>query len=103
MNLLTPRLHLRAFEPGDINETYLGWLNDPMVTRFSNQRLRHHTVDSCAAYLASFQAGANSFLLIERREDQRSIGTASAATTTVANPSASQKFNPSLCIAQIAA
>ena len=76
MNLLTPRLHLRAFEPGDINETYLGWLNDPMVTRFSNQRLRHHTVDSYAAYLASFQAGANSFLLIERREDQRSIGTA---------------------------
>lgn len=76
MNLLTPRLCLRPFQAEDINALYLGWLNDPVVTRFSNQRFSHHTADSCASYLASFAASNNSFLLIERNQDQTPIGTA---------------------------
>jgi ribosomal-protein-alanine N-acetyltransferase len=75
MELITPRLHLRPFPPEDITEAYLGWLNDPMVTRFSNQRFRQHTAESSAAYLASFASTANSFLLIEQRSDGRPIGT----------------------------
>jgi len=76
MELTTPRLHLRPFRQADINTTYLGWLNDPEVTRFSNQRFRQHTTESCAAYLSSFEGSANSFLLMEQRHDQRPIGTA---------------------------
>lgn len=75
MELITPRLHLRPFHPEDITEAYLGWLNEPMVTRFSNQRFRQHTAKSSAAYLASFAGTANSFLLIEQRSDGRPIGT----------------------------
>lgn len=76
MKLVTPRLRLRPFQPADINATYLGWLNDPEVTRFSNQRFHQHTAESCEAYLASFTASSNSFLLIEKRQDQQPIGTA---------------------------
>lgn len=76
MNLITPRLGLRPFEAADINATYLGWLNDPEVTRFSNQRFRRHSAESCAAYLANFAGSSNSFLLIEQLVDQRPIGTA---------------------------
>lgn len=76
MNLITPRLHLRPFQVADINATYLGWLNDPEVTRFSNQRFQQHTAESCTAYLASFAGSSNSFLLIEQLEDQRPLGTA---------------------------
>ena len=76
MNLIVPRLRLRPLEAADITATYLAWLNDPVVTRFSNQRFHQHTPDSCAAYLASFAGSSNSLLLIEQRQDQRPIGTA---------------------------
>ena len=76
MNLVTPRLRLRPFQVADINANYLGWLNDPDVTLYSNQRFREHTVESCNTYLASFAGSSNSFLLIEQLEDLRPIGTA---------------------------
>ena len=76
MDLTTPRLRLRPFQPDDITAAYLGWLNDPEVTRFSNQRFRQHTAESSAAYLASFVGTANSFLLIEQSSEGRPIGTA---------------------------
>lgn len=76
MNLITPRLRLRAFQAIDINDTYIGWLNDTQVTRYSNQRFRCHTAESCSVYLAGFQQSFNSFLLIERLVDHLPIGTA---------------------------
>ena len=76
MNLTTPRLRLRPFTAADISPSYLGWLNDPGVNRFSNQRFQRHTAESCAAYLNSYAGSANSFVLIERLEDQQPIGTA---------------------------
>ncbi len=76
MELLTPRLSLRPFEKSDITTTYLGWLNDSFVTRFSNQRFRRHTKESSEAYLSGFAETSNSFLLIKKRSDNKSIGTA---------------------------
>lgn len=32
------RTMLTRFQPSDITSGYVGWLNDPMVVRFSNQR-----------------------------------------------------------------
>jgi ribosomal-protein-alanine N-acetyltransferase len=74
--LITARLRLRPFQPGDITAAYLSWLNDPEVTRFSNQRFRTHTAESSADYLASFTGTPNSFLLITQRSDCQPIGTA---------------------------
>ena len=76
MILVTPRLRLRPFQSADINSTYLTWLNDLEVTRFSNQRFIEHTIDRCADYLSHFERCGNNFLLIEKSQDQMPIGTA---------------------------
>ncbi len=75
MKLTTDRLLLRPFTPNDIDERYLGWLQDPEVTRFSNQRFRSHTLESCFSYQRSFNDSHNTFLLLEHRADRVPIGT----------------------------
>jgi RimJ/RimL family protein N-acetyltransferase len=72
------RLRLRPFGEADIDAAYLGWLNDPVVTRYSNQRFRRHDGDTARAYLATFAGSSNLFLSIRRRDDDRAIGTLTA-------------------------
>lgn len=74
-HLTSDRLLLRPFTVGDISEAYLGWLRDPEVVRFSNQRFRVHTLESCQSYLASFTDSANRFLAICNRETGTMLGT----------------------------
>lgn len=69
------RVTLDSFTQADIGDAYVGWLNDPEVVRFSNQRFRTHSAESCRAYLASFAGSDNLFLAIRRREDGAHIGT----------------------------
>lgn len=69
---------LRPFGAEDINEAYIGWLNDPVVTRFSNQRFRTHDRASCEAYLATFGGTPNLLVSIRRRDDDRAVGTMTA-------------------------
>lgn len=82
MKIVTPRLRLLPFQLVDITPTYLGWLNDPDVTRFSNQRFNTHTAASSAAYLESFSGTSNSFLLIARSSNGRPVGTATVYRNT---------------------
>ncbi len=72
------RIVLRPFREGDIGDAYLSWLNDPEVTRYSNQRFARHDQESARAYLASFADGPNHFLLVEERAGGRPIGTLTA-------------------------
>ena len=65
LNILTKRLHLQTFQNKNISDTYLSWLNDPVVTRYSNQRFCRHTYESSETYLKSFVGTSNSFLLIK--------------------------------------
>ncbi len=51
--LRTPRLELRPFTEELISARYVGWLNDPAVVRFSEQRHRTHTPASCLDYVRS--------------------------------------------------
>ena len=76
MNLTTSRLVIRPFKQADITDSYLSWLNDPEVTRFSNQRFREHNVMSVSAYFKSFISSNNSFLLLDRLDGSGAIGTA---------------------------
>jgi ribosomal-protein-alanine N-acetyltransferase len=55
------RLHLLPFGPEHLTERYAGWLNDPEVTRYSEQARCHHTLESCRAYAASFEGTPNYF------------------------------------------
>ena len=53
------QLTLRPFSSQYLSSRYLGWLRDPCVTRYSEQRHHTHTLESCAAYVASFEDGPN--------------------------------------------
>lgn len=77
VHLLGQKVQLDGFTPADITSAYVGWLNDPEVVRFSNQRFRHHDVESCRTYLSTFQDSANLFLSIKTL-DGISIGTMTA-------------------------
>ncbi|MCG9094393.1 GNAT family N-acetyltransferase [Laribacter hongkongensis] len=69
---------LQPFLPADVTTEYVGWLNDPEVVRFSNQRFRHHSPSSCQDYVASFDGSPHRFLKILRQADGRMVGTMTA-------------------------
>jgi len=69
---------LRSFTASDINETYIGWLNDKDVVQFSNQRFLWHDRDSCSRYLASFEGTDNLFTSVRRLSDDSPVGTMTA-------------------------
>ena len=72
------RVSLRSFAVDDLTPTYVAWLNDTEVVRFSNQRFRHHDMASCSAYLAEFNGSDNLFLAIDGLVESRVIGTMTA-------------------------
>lgn len=69
---------LRPFEESDITPVYLGWLNDPVTMRYSNQRFRTHSYASSLRYLASFAGTQNLFLSVCRCTDGTPLGTMTA-------------------------
>jgi len=69
---------LNLFTESDINDSYISWLNDPDVVRFSNQRFVTHNRESSLRYLASFVDTDNLFLSIRRSSDLRQVGTMTA-------------------------
>ncbi len=72
------RVALRPFGRADVTADYIGWLNDPAVVRYSNQRFRRHDRESCLMYFASFAGTANRFLSIVDRDTGRAVGTMTA-------------------------
>lgn len=69
---------LRPFTVSDINDTYIGWLCDPDVVRFSNQRFLKHDQESSLRYLASFEGTDNLFISVRRLSDDSPVGTMTA-------------------------
>jgi RimJ/RimL family protein N-acetyltransferase len=55
---------MEPFEARHLTARYVSWLNDPDVVRFSEQRHRVHTLESCGAYLASFETSPHLFWAI---------------------------------------
>lgn len=70
------KVKLHSFTEADLTPAYVGWLNDPEVVRFSNQRFQTHDLNSCRSYFASFDRSANLFVSIKRLDGQ-AIGTMS--------------------------
>jgi RimJ/RimL family protein N-acetyltransferase len=50
----TPRLCIIPFSEKYLTPRYIGWLNDPDVVRYSEQRHRSHSLESCSQYWQSF-------------------------------------------------
>jgi len=71
-------IELWPFEESFITDTYLSWLNDRALMRYSRQRHAHHTRDSALAYLRSFDGSSNRVWAVRRRVDRLHIGTMTA-------------------------
>lgn len=59
------RCRLVPFSLAHLTDRYVGWLNDPDVVRYSEQRHRRHDMASCAAYFEAMDASQDLFLAIE--------------------------------------
>jgi [ribosomal protein S5]-alanine N-acetyltransferase len=68
----TRRLTLTAFADEHLTKRYVGWLNDPEVVRYSEQRHRRHTAESCREFIGSFATGPSHLWAIIEKE--RSLG-----------------------------
>jgi RimJ/RimL family protein N-acetyltransferase len=67
----TARLVLEPFPDALLTDTYVGWLNDPEVVRFSEQRHRVHTLESCRDFIAGFAGTPNGLWAI--RDKMRAL------------------------------
>jgi RimJ/RimL family protein N-acetyltransferase len=67
---------LRPFDDLNITPEYIGWLRNPDLMKYSNQRFRLHTTETCKDYLNSFKGTGNLFLAVYRGADF--IGTMTA-------------------------
>jgi len=75
----TTRLKIVPFSEEHLTQRYVGWLNDPEVVRYSEQRYRVHTLESCEEYMRSFDHTPNFFwALIARDVDLGHIGNINA-------------------------
>lgn len=59
--ITTCHLLIRPFTENDLHPAYVGWLNDATLMRFSEQRFKQHTLESCREYLRSFQGTPHHF------------------------------------------
>ena len=76
--IITQRLILEPFTEKFLTERYVSWLNDPEVVKYSENRHRMHTIQSCAEYLASFAGSPHCFWAICQRSDMLHIGNVNA-------------------------
>lgn len=58
-------LYISVFRDELLTERYVGWLNDAEVVRYSEQRHKNHTLQSCSDYLANMRSAGSLFLSIE--------------------------------------
>lgn len=69
------RLRLRDIEADDANETYVGWMNDPEVNRYTESRFSPHTPESIRRYIETITSTDDSlFLAIVEKETGHHIG-----------------------------
>jgi ribosomal-protein-alanine N-acetyltransferase len=77
--LTAERIDLTPFSDRFLTERYVGWLNDPQTVRYSEQRHRRHSLESCARYAASMQDSPHYFwAIVVRNPDLGHIGNMTA-------------------------
>lgn len=70
--LIGEQVYLRPLEEPDIGEDYLGWLNDPEVTRYLETGTTSATLASLRHYLTRFEDSSTDliFAIVDRETDQ---------------------------------
>jgi [ribosomal protein S5]-alanine N-acetyltransferase len=82
--LTAERLELRPFNHLFLTERYVGWLNDKQTVRYSEQRHRSHTFETCRTYARGFANSPNYFWAIVANNP--SLGHIGNITATVDAP-----------------
>ena len=80
LNVVGNKIYLRPFQKSDIRNTYVSWLNDPEVVKYSNQRFFNHTIETSHNYLKSFKDTNNIYMAIEDRFTKELYGSITAYT-----------------------
>jgi len=65
LDIRTKHLLITPFREEHLTLRYVGWLNDPDLMRFSENRNKEHNLTSCRAYWKSFEGSSNFFWAIE--------------------------------------
>lgn len=67
--LTTSRLSIVPFGERCLTQEYVEWLNNHEVVRYSNQRHREHTLESCRKYWQSFVGTPHYFWAIMEKDE----------------------------------
>jgi RimJ/RimL family protein N-acetyltransferase len=70
----TSRLKILPFKEEFLTEFYVAWLNDPEVVKYSEQRHRSHSLESCRQYFKSIQSSPHGFYAIVAKDTGTHIG-----------------------------
>jgi len=82
IEITTPRLKIVPFAEQFLTPRYIAWLNDPEVVRFSLQRHRVHSLESCRNYWLSYSGTPHYFwAIIEHERGLGHIGNMNAHIT----------------------
>ena len=73
-----PRISIVPFAAEHLTPRYVGWLNDPIVTQYSELRHRTHTLESCRAYWDESKNRGNFFGAVHLKSTQLHIANISA-------------------------
>lgn len=69
------RIYLRVLRPNDVGQSYVGWMKDPLVTRYLEARFGKQTRESIRRFVAAMGRDPSQFLFgIFLKEDDRHIG-----------------------------
>jgi len=66
----TNRLLITPFRERHLSMRYVQWLNDPELMKYSEQRHKVHTLDTCREYYQSYKGTSNLFWAIEEVQTQ---------------------------------
>jgi hypothetical protein len=67
--MIGSKVKLYLFNENNINKTYLSWLNDKDLMKYSNQRFLLHDFKTSFNYFNSFKISNNVFLAIYAQEN----------------------------------
>ena len=75
----TLRLKILPFKEEFLTQIYVAWLNDPEVVKYSEQRHRSHSLESCRQYFQSIQSSPHGFYAIVAKHPETHIGNSTIA------------------------
>ena len=77
--LETDSIVLSPFGRNHLTSEYLSWLNNPEVVRYSEQRHRTHSLESCQEFVRRFENGPDHLWAIEYGPEQLHVGNITTA------------------------